>query len=121
MDLAQMKIEPNWLSCILLTVGAHFSFNDGVNTQNCRIWSTENSHETIQEDRYDKKNGEAVSATATGERYLQMLRDYAIPQLQNEREGIENMSFMQGGAPPYILRPVKELLTVVFQNQFVNS
>lgn len=140
--LAQMEIEPEWLSRILWTDEAHFSVNGGINTQNCRIWSTENPHEIVQQGLHDKKvtvwcgftanfiigpyffeeiqNGEAVSVTVTGERYLQMLRDYAIPQLQNEHEGIENMIFMQDGAPPHIYRPVKELLTAVFQDRVIS-
>ncbi|KAF2882363.1 hypothetical protein ILUMI_23808 [Ignelater luminosus] len=45
------------------------------------------------------RNGEAVSATVTGEQYLHMFD--AIPRLLNEREGIENMIFMQDGAPQH--------------------
>lgn len=140
--LAQIEIEPEWLSRILWTDEAHFTLNGGVNTQNCRIWSAENPQEIVQEGLHDKKvtvwcgftadfiigpyfyeemhNGEAVSVTVNGERYLQMLRDYVIPQLQNEHHGIENIIFMQDGAPPHIFRPVKELLTNVFQDRVLS-
>ncbi|KAF2900735.1 hypothetical protein ILUMI_05450 [Ignelater luminosus] len=66
------------------------------------------------------ENGEAVSTTVTSERYLQMLRDYVIPQLQNEREGIENMSFMQNGSLLHIYRPLKEFLTAGFQDRDIS-
>lgn len=87
-----MKIELAW-----------FSFNGGVNTQKCHIWSTNNAHD-LQDDLYNKKVtiwcgftanciigpyyieeiqiGEALSVTATNERYLQMLQDYASLRLQ---------------------------------------
>lgn len=45
--LTQMEIEPELLSRILWTDEAHFFLNSGVDTQNCRMWSTNNPHEIV--------------------------------------------------------------------------
>lgn len=90
-----MEIEPEWLFSILLTAIAHLSLIGGVNTQNCLIWSTDQSHEIVQQSLHHQKdtvwcdfptnffigpyffektqNGEIVFETMTGERYLQIL------------------------------------------------
>ena len=95
--LGQMEIEIRCFSCILGTDETHFSLNCEINTQDCRIWSTENPYEIVQEcfhkikviswcgftvyfiiSKYffkKIKQGKAVSVTVNRERYIQMLRD----------------------------------------------
>lgn len=46
-----MEIEPKWLSRILFIDEPHFSLNN----QNCRIESSDNLHEIVQEELHDKK------------------------------------------------------------------
>lgn len=64
----------------------------------------------------EMQNKKAIRVIVTGERYLQILRDYTIPRIQNEHEGIENIIFIQDGTYPLIYRPVKELSTARSQN-----
>lgn len=40
--------------------------------------------------------------------------------MQIEQEGIENVIFMQEGAPPQIYQITKEMLTAVFQDRFIS-
>lgn len=63
---------------------------------------------------------EAVSETVNGKRHLQLLMNYAISQLQNEHEGINNMIFIQDGATRHIYQPVIELLTALFQDHVIS-
>lgn len=39
------------------------------------------------------------------------MQNYAIPRIQNEHKGIENIMFMQDGTLPHIYRSVKEFLS----------
>lgn len=53
--MAQIQIEPKWLSHILWTDEAYLTLNDRFNTQNCGIWSVETSQKNIQEGLHGKK------------------------------------------------------------------
>lgn len=118
--LAQIQQTPQWLDNVLWTDEAHFLLSGGVNTHNCRIWSENHPHTVIQQGLHDLKvtvwigftsqfilepyffeenqDGQLTTVTVTGERYFTMLRNYVIPRLHNY--DIENIIFMQDGAPP---------------------
>lgn len=81
-----MEIEAEWLFRILWTDESYPSLSCDVNTQNCGMWLTDNSHEIVQED------------TVSVEFYMQMLPDYAILWIKYEDEEIGKMIFMQDGA-----------------------
>ena len=46
--LARMEVVQNWPKSILRTDETHFNIWRTVNTHNCRIWSTDNSHQVLQ-------------------------------------------------------------------------
>jgi hypothetical protein len=133
-------VNPQWLDNVFWTDEAHFQLNGGVNTHNCRIWSLNNPHSVIQQGLHDSKvtvwcgftsrfiigpyffeqivDGRTNAVTVNGQRYLNMLRDYAIPLLQEH--DIENIVFMQDGAPPHIFNPVKQFLRNTFGDRIIS-
>lgn len=138
--IAEIQVNPQWLDNVFWTDEAHFELNGGVNTHNCRIWSINNPQVNIQQGLHDLKvtvwcgftsrfiigpyffeqieNGRTSPVTVTGQRYLNMLRDYAIPLLQEH--DIENIIFMQDGAPPHIFNPVKQFLRNTFGDRVIS-
>jgi hypothetical protein len=72
-----------------------------VNCHNCRIWGTENPHVMVEQERDSPKVNVfcAISlqrlygpfffteTTVTGDTYLEMLRNWLMPQLTEESEG----------------------------------
>jgi hypothetical protein len=59
-------------------------------------------------------------ATVNGECYLSMLRNHVIPQLQRLRV-MNDIIFMQDGAPPHIHKDVKSFLIEKFTSDRVIS
>lgn len=140
LTIAQIQANPQWLDNVFWTDEAHFQLNGGVNTHNCRIWSSNNRHLVIQQGLHDLKvtvwcgftsrfiigpyffeenaAGETKTVTVNGERYLNMLHDYAIPSLRHQN--IENIIFMQDGAPPHIFKPVKQFLSNTFGDRVIS-
>ncbi|GBM60516.1 hypothetical protein AVEN_260002-1 [Araneus ventricosus] len=60
------------------------------------------------------------TCSITGQRYLDMLRDFVIPQLQ-QRGCLQDIIFMLDGAPPHVDRRVKQLLRQYFTDARANS
>ncbi|GBL94545.1 hypothetical protein AVEN_235631-1 [Araneus ventricosus] len=105
----------------------HFHLTGYVNTQNCRIWATENPLETQPVPLHPakvnvwcgftasyiigpycfKETGALGPVTVTGQRYECLLRNHVIPALQ-QRGCVDRIIFMQDGAPPQIANPVKQ-------------
>ncbi|NSX83578.1 hypothetical protein GOM44_04430 [Wolbachia endosymbiont of Atemnus politus] len=120
---------------------AHFHLQGHVNTQNCRIWATENPLAThsvplqpakvtvwcgftasfILGPFFYEEIGRSgpVTCTITGKRYENLLRNQVIPALQ-QRACVGSIIFMQDGAPPHIFNPVKQLLTMHFGTRIIS-
>ncbi|GBL72541.1 hypothetical protein AVEN_127817-1 [Araneus ventricosus] len=60
------------------------------------------------------------TCAVTGQRYHDMLRDFVIPQLQ-QRGCLQDIIFLQNGAPHHVDRRVKQLLRQHFTNAWVIS
>ncbi|UYV60740.1 hypothetical protein LAZ67_1002080 [Cordylochernes scorpioides] len=138
----QIDIDENWLSNVLWTDEAHFSLNGEVNTQNSRIWATENprifTEMPLHQPRvtvwcgftssfiigpffFEEINGRTFkTVSVTGERYVQLLREKVIPILQ-DRQALSEITFMQDGGPPHISRGAKQLLKDTFGEDRVIS
>ncbi|UYV65386.1 hypothetical protein LAZ67_3004168 [Cordylochernes scorpioides] len=138
----QIDIDENWLSNVLWTDEAQFSLNGEVNTQNSRIWATENprifTEMPLHQRRvivwcgftssfiigpffFEEINGRTFkTASVTGERYVQLLREKVIPILQ-DRQALSEITFMQDGEPPHISRGGKQLLKDTFGEDRVIS
>ncbi|UYV79759.1 hypothetical protein LAZ67_18000579 [Cordylochernes scorpioides] len=87
----QIDIDENWLSNVLWTDEAHFYLNGEVNTQNSRIWATENP------------------------------RIFTEMPLYQDRQALSEITFMQDGGPPHISRGAKQLLKDTFSEDCVIS
>ena len=61
-----------------------------------------------------------VTATVTGQRYASLLRNHVIPDLQ-QHGCVNQIIFMQDGAPPHIGHLVKQLLRRHFENARIIS
>ncbi|GBN75379.1 hypothetical protein AVEN_8064-1 [Araneus ventricosus] len=140
--LARMELDNEWPWKILWTDDALFHLTGYVNTQNCRIWATENPQETQPVPLYPAKGTVwcgftasfiigpyffeetgalgPVTVTVTGQRYECLLRNHVIPTLQ-QRGCVDRIIFMQDGAPPHIANPVKQLLKRHFGNARIIS
>lgn len=140
--LARMEVDNDWPWKILWTDEAHFHLTGYVNTQNCRIWATENPRATNPVPLHPAKvtvwcgftasfmigpyffeeTGALgpVTVTVNGQRYESLLRNDVIPALQ-QRECVDSIIFMQDGAPPHIANRVKRLLRRHFGNARIIS
>ena len=118
-------------------VEAYFHLTGYVNTQNCRIWAIENPLATHPVPLHPEKvtvwweftaslnigqyffeqtgASDPVTATVTGQPYASHLCNHVIPALQ-QRGCVNQIIFMQDGAPPHIAHPVKQLLRRHFGN-----
>ncbi|UYV81676.1 hypothetical protein LAZ67_20001949 [Cordylochernes scorpioides] len=91
----QIDIDENWLSNVLWTDEAHFSLNGEVNTQNSRIWATENPR---------------------------IFTEMPLHQPRvTDRQALSEITFMQDGGPPHISRGAKQLLKDTFGEDRVIS
>ena len=61
-----------------------------------------------------------VRVTITGQRYASLLRNHVISALQ-QCGCVNQIIFMQDGAPPHIAHPVKQLLRRHFENARIIS
>ncbi|KAF2883028.1 hypothetical protein ILUMI_23166 [Ignelater luminosus] len=81
----------------LWTDEAHLSLKGGVNSQNCRIWSTENLNEIIQEGLHDKK----VTVWSSNTRYD---RNHIQPFVRSGRIGSGYWGWMSCAGPGELVR-----------------
>lgn len=140
--LTRVAIDDDWLDTILWTDEAHFTLTGQVNSRNCVIWANENPHAFVQTPLHDQKvtvwcgvtshcmlgpyffdeignDGEAHTVTVNGNRYLQMLQEFVVPQLQ-QRNLLDETTFMQDGAPPHTPRLVKIFLQSHFGERIIS-
>ena len=87
---------------ILFSDEAHFLLNGYVNKQNCRIWSEENPHETLETPLHPQKltvwcalwaegmigpdffkNEAGHNVTVNGECFRAMINDFFVPKLED--------------------------------------
>nr|XP_022918112.1 uncharacterized protein LOC111427283 [Onthophagus taurus] len=121
-----------------------FSLNGFVNKHNCRYWSNENPHLTVEgHTQYPEKVnvwagilGDQVigpvfiDGNLNGEVYLDMLENTINPliteALENQLDREENalldeneLHFQQDGAPPHYVLPVRQWLDNTFPNRWI--
>lgn len=140
--LARMEVDNEWPWNILWTDEAHFYLNGVVNTQNCRIWATENPFACVSIPLHSAKvtvwcgmtasfiigpfffeevaPAGPVTCTVNGKRYACLLRNQVIPTLQ-QHACVDKIIFMQDGAPPHIAKPVKQVLKTHFGDDRIIS
>ena len=141
--LTKLEHEPQWLFNVLWTDEAHFALHGDVNTHNSRIWATSNPREYATKPIHSPhvtvwcgftasfvvgpfffeercQNSGWKTCTVTAERYLLLLREKVVPELQ-ERGVLSTVIFMQDGAPPHAASTVKTFLLKTFGEDRVIS
>jgi len=110
--------ENNYLDLVLFSDESTFHVCGKLNRHNCRIWGSENPHQVIEYERDTPKlnvwlglhkHGVIgpfffMESTVTGHSYLNMLENFAIPQIP------PGFIFQQDGAPPHFHRDVTTFL-----------
>ncbi|CAF1374950.1 unnamed protein product [Rotaria sordida] len=118
--------DPTLLDRILWTDEAIFQVNGRVNRHNCVYWSDTNLHLIIEQELNVPQvivcggigsNGVVgpyfFEGNVTSEKYLQMLEDNMIPQLE-KHSSFETMIWQQNGTPPHYGLVVQEYLDNTF-------
>jgi len=127
--LARINNDPTFLKRICFSDEATFHVSGKVNRHNCRIWGTQNPHAFIEHERDSMKvnvwcgvmTDRVVGPfffnenTITGVVYLDMLEQFAIPQL----EDVPNIIFQQDGAPPHWSLDVRQCLDDHFPQRWI--
>ena len=130
--LARRLRSPKFSKHFFMRDEAHFYLDGGVTKRNCRIWGTENPHETVDHDPYAPHvtvwcaispsavigpyfflhRGKTVTVTAT--RYKNMLEKFFVPELQRRGIPLSKVWFQQDGAKPHTAHGVLKYLSEVF-------
>lgn len=110
---------------------SHFKLSGAVNRHNCVYYSTENPHWTIE--RHLNQPGITVWAamsckgvlgpiffdtSLTHDRYLNMLREFVLPELKRQHDK-EDFFFQQDGAPPHYALAVRTFLDEELPNRWI--
>ncbi|UYV76387.1 hypothetical protein LAZ67_14000250 [Cordylochernes scorpioides] len=117
--------DENWLSNFLWTDEAHLYLNGEVNTQNSRIWATENPRNFTEMPLYQPRVTVLcgfISTFIIGPIFFEKINGrMVIPILQN-RQALSEITFIQDGGPPHISRSAEQLLKDTFgeANQITN-
>lgn len=140
--IARVQDNPQWLGSILWTDEALFTLSGQVNTHNTVIWAANNPHSLIQHPLHSETvnvwiglnsrfiigpyffqevdgNGELRTVTTNGDRYLEMLENFVLPEL-HQRNALAETTWMQDGAPAHIYGPVTELLQDEFEDRVIS-
>lgn len=140
--LARVQVDEAWPWKILWSDEAHFYLNGTVNTQNSRIWASEQPHAVEEIPLHPQKltvwcgftadfiigpyffeiitQAGPQTCSVNTQRYHDMLSSFVIPQLQ-QRQCLDKIIFMQDGAPPHIGKSVQQLLRHHFTEERVIS
>lgn len=139
--LLRYDADNDWPLRILWTDEAHFTLNGSINTKNCVHWGETNHHAVAPVPLFDAKVTAWCGITATfvlgpfffeettptgpatcsvtGLRYAAMLKNYVLPELRR-LNALNDIVWMQDGAPPHIARSVKRLLDQHFGDRIIS-
>lgn len=129
--LARLEGDPEVARNVVWTDEAIFHTSGSVNRHNCVFWRADNPHITIEVEHtspgvmvwagvsYDGIVGpHFLEGNVTGDRYLNLLVNHVIPELQN-RENFHRMWWQQDGAPPHFATNVRNFLDQQFPNRWL--
>ena len=137
--LEQCESHANFAELIFRSDEAKFHLNGTVNKQNCRIWSTENpdvfqeaemhppfvmvwcavSAKAIIGPYFFEDGNEPVAVNAS--RYCQMIEQFFIPALRQQRIPVRKIWFQQDGATAHTSTRTINLLKDHFQSRIISK
>ncbi|GFU47738.1 transposable element Tc3 transposase [Trichonephila clavipes] len=122
---------------ILFSDEAHFWLNGYVNKQNCRIWSEANPQVYVETPLHPEKltvwcalwavgiigtyffkNDEGHNVTINGDRYIAIITNFFIPELNNH--DVQELWFQQDGATCHTAPATIELLKDTFGDRLIS-
>lgn len=128
--LNRIDDDEHFLSHVLFSDEATFNLSGKVNRHNVRIWGSQNPHVIQEHVRGSPKihvwcgllHNDIIGPfffienTVTGNSYLDMLVNFAVPQVEHLQPTI---IFQQDGAPPHWSRNVRDYLNETFPNRWI--
>ncbi|GFV53178.1 putative DD41D transposase [Trichonephila clavipes] len=133
----EIAVVPDFHKRILFSDEAHFWLNGYVNKQNCRIWSEANPQVYIETPLHPEKltvwcalwaggiigpyffkNDEGHNVTVNGDRYIAMITNFFISELNNH--DVQELRFQQDGATCHTARATIDLLKDAFGDRLIS-
>lgn len=124
---------------LLMSDEAHFHLNGMVNKQNCRYWASENPRELHERPLHSPKvtvwcaigkagiigpyffeDNDGNAVTVNSERYIQMIKNFFLPELRRKRMHIRRVWFQQDGATAHTARASMDVLRPLFGDRLIS-
>ncbi|CAK1586379.1 unnamed protein product [Parnassius mnemosyne] len=131
--------EENGMSNVYFSDESHFHLEGYVNRQNCRYWSPSNPKQKHQKALHSPKvtvwcaisakkiigpfffeNDRGATVTVTSERYIDMINNFFVPQLQEEDVDQSGVWFQQDGATAHTARVTMDTLKALFPGKIIS-
>ncbi|CAK1579984.1 unnamed protein product [Parnassius mnemosyne] len=135
--MEQSEVDTNFSEKVIFSDEAHFHLDGFVNTQNCRIWDSENPHAIHEKQMHPQRvtvwcgfwsggvigpyffeNEAEIAVTVNGIRYRNMITDFLWPQLDGM--DLDNMWFQQDGATCHTAHETIDLLQQRFPEHIIS-
>ncbi len=131
--LTLLHNDPSLLRSLLFTDESNFYVEAPLNNQNCRHWSSENPHFTVDKSLHSPHvcvwmgicyqgvlGPYFFPATVTGDSYYEMLTHFLFPALRSRRITFKSLTFQQDGATPHCSMRVLSLLSSKFHERVLS-
>ena len=123
---------------VILSDEAHFHLNGSVNKQNFRYWASENPRQLQENPLHSLKvtvwcaigrfgvvgpyffEENDITVTVTSQRYINMINNFFIPELQRRQLNFENLWYQQDGATAHTARTSIAVLRHWFPNRLIS-
>jgi transposase len=133
-----VMFEENQHFLLFMSDEAHFYLNGFVNKQNCRFWSETNPRQLHERPLHSPKvtvwcavgkvgvvgpyffEQNEAAVTVTGERYIDMINSFFVPELRNKEIDLENVYFQQDGATAHTSRATMAVLRSLFPGRIIS-
>lgn len=135
--LEKQAENPDFSNQIFFTDEAHFHLGGYVNSQNCRIWGSENPQVVVERPLHPPRvtvwcalwsggvigpyffeNDKGETVTVNSERYGRMITEYFWPAIEDK--DVDDMWFQQDGATCHTTRPNMAELRTKFHGRIIS-